>query len=366
MPATRAVFRAHVLEPALDEGLPLGVLVLDVDVAAAVEVLAPDIHRQILRPVILDARPDDFGPRLETGDAVGAGAERRFERRLGHVARLAAGVGPFPPVPRQHRHVAEDQRKLAIPGLVEGEQHLMLADRLCLGHVREVAIEEGADLLQHAEGPDDVLRRDGLSVVPARGWIQAVSGRGIVVRIPEGFGDERMAGARLVDRLVHQRVPQNTAGLSEAGGWGAANDEGIEGIEGAGGDAVQRPALGRVRIDVVVALEAPGIYRLADQGGRRAPSAIRSLCMGGGRQASREEGKEGGGERFRLQHSGSHVGRLPSSRARFSGADVKPVRTARPEGNKKSRAEPGFFVVMRLRFRQVTAPPAPHPGPAPR
>jgi len=83
--------------------------------ALLVEIVAPDIHRQVLAPVILDALVDDPAARLEVLDPVDAAAERRLERRGGRIA-LVAVRSLSSTSAWQHRKLADDLRQLAIAG----------------------------------------------------------------------------------------------------------------------------------------------------------------------------------------------------------------------------------------------------------
>ena len=288
-PALRSVLAAEILEAAFREGLPCGIVVLEVDIALAVEIVAADIHRQVGAPIVLDPLPDDLGSRLEALDAVRSRSHRRFERRLGDVALLAGLVLAFPPVLGKHHKVADDVRQFAVAGLVEREHHLMIGDLCRLGHVGEVAIVDLAVLLHHVEGPDHVFGGDRLPVVPAGLGIDAVGRRRIVVGIFEGVRDEAVAGARAVRRLLHQRVVEDAAEPRQTGRRGAAHDERVEAVEGADRYRVECSALRSVRIDVVVALEGLRLDIRVDQRGR-CPPFLGACGHHGHRDAGRDTG----------------------------------------------------------------------------
>src|SRR5262245_54566008 len=99
-PVLGAVLRAPVDVIGL-EGLDGDRGVAEILVAQFVEVVAPDIDVEILRPVVLHALVDDGAPRHEFLDAVGAIAQRRLERGSADIALLARRVAPFPPMLRQ-------------------------------------------------------------------------------------------------------------------------------------------------------------------------------------------------------------------------------------------------------------------------
>ena len=166
----------------------------------------------------------------------------------------------------QHRHVAEDLRQFAIALLVEAELDLAIVERNGLGHVGKVLVVEWTVRLEHVERPDDVLDGDRLAVMPFRPRVETVGGRREIVRMLVGVGQQRVAGARLVGRLLHQRVVEQAAAETrEAGGRRALDDIGIEAVETAGCDCVERAALRRVGIDVIVVLEVVAVFRRADQ-----------------------------------------------------------------------------------------------------
>ena len=75
--------------------------------APGVEIGQPAHHRQVLRPDVGHALHRQGAAELEMADAIGAGAERRVGQRLVELA-------PGPPMLRQHRHLAEDQRQFAV------------------------------------------------------------------------------------------------------------------------------------------------------------------------------------------------------------------------------------------------------------
>ncbi|WP_244508139.1 hypothetical protein [Mesorhizobium sp. ORS 3428] len=81
-----------------------------------------------------------------------------------------------------------------------------------------------------------------------------------------------MADAAFIGRLLHQRVvEQSAAELREAGGGGTLHDIGIEAVESADNYAVHRPALRRVRVNVVIVLEIVAVFGAADQRGGCVP-----------------------------------------------------------------------------------------------
>src|SRR5690606_39601689 len=69
-PAAGAHFAADILNAASGEGQKLRILILEIDVADAVKIVAPDIDRQLAPPILLDALPHDLRSREEAGDAV--------------------------------------------------------------------------------------------------------------------------------------------------------------------------------------------------------------------------------------------------------------------------------------------------------
>src|SRR5206468_9842417 len=116
------------------------------------------------------ARDDAF-------DLVGAGAERHLECALEDIALVALRVRSLPIMLRQYGKLADDVGQLAISRLVESERDLTVAGLLHLGYVLIVeGLARVAVFLvgKHLERPDDVVRRDRLTVVPSGVLPQAV------------------------------------------------------------------------------------------------------------------------------------------------------------------------------------------------
>jgi hypothetical protein len=94
---------------------------------------------------------------------------------------------------------------------------------------------------------------------------QPVCGRGKIFGVAEGIRHEAVGCGRLVDRLLHQRVPKQAAEIVQPRRRLSAHDEGVEGIEAAKRILVQRAALGRVRVGVFVVGEVRAVFQLAEQ-----------------------------------------------------------------------------------------------------
>src|SRR5260370_9248897 len=69
---------------------------------------------EILAPIVLHPLVDDGAAGDELLDAVGAVAERRFERGRADVALFAGGGGPLPPMLRHHVELTQDERHFTI------------------------------------------------------------------------------------------------------------------------------------------------------------------------------------------------------------------------------------------------------------
>ena len=126
---------------------------------------------------------------------------------------------------------------------------------------------------QRLHRPHDVLRRHGRAVVKAGSLAQAVGDEGEVRGMLDGFGDEAVFGARLVEGAGHQRVVgerDEPRGIALVG-------IGIERIEGVGSADPYPTALRGLWIDIVEVLEVDGIFEVAEQRQAMAP-----LEFGGG------------------------------------------------------------------------------------
>ena len=92
-----------------------------------VEIVLADIDVDVPAPIILDALVDDAAAGRKLLDAIGAAAERRFERGFTDVAFLAVLVGALPPILRQDFELADDLRQRAVAGPIEREGDLAIA-----------------------------------------------------------------------------------------------------------------------------------------------------------------------------------------------------------------------------------------------
>ena len=250
----------------------------------------------------------------------------------------------------QHDEVAHDVRQLAVALLVEVELDLVVVQRHRLGHIGIVAIVHRADLLQRVERPHDVLGSDRLAVMPFGVGVEPVGRRRIVVGIFERLGDQRIAGGRLVGRLLHQRlVEQPAAEFGEPRRRRAAHDEGVEAVERADGDVVERAALGRVRVHVVVALEFGLLGGRVDQ--RRCGEPAGGRCRG--TAADKDERREAGATKrltgvnwhFRPPRAWTSPGKIGhETRAETS---LGRMVAAKQGSDTQKPGEPGIFVMVR-------------------
>ena len=250
--------------------LGIGVVV----VADLIEIIVALGGGQIGAPPVLDPLIDGPAPGLEALEAVGAGTERRLERGVGDVARLAVGPIGQPPMLGHDVELAEDLRQLAIALGREAERHLVGRADLGLGDV--VIILRGLQVvgLLHLEGPHHVLRRQLGAVVPARLGIDAEGHRGNVVGKAHRIGDLAIFGGRFVLRRCHQvLVDIGDTGLDVALHRDAVDrhQRDVEIVEGAADRQPHPAALGRIRIDVVEMVERLLVPGLAQQGDADAP-----------------------------------------------------------------------------------------------
>ena len=168
----------------------------------------------------------------------------------------------------KHDHLAGDTRQFAIAGPVERELDLALAGLLALDDVTVIPVEHRAVLLQRIEREDNILRRHRLAVVPACGRVQTIDGPGKIVGIGDGIGEQPVSGRRFIQRAGGQRLED----LADAVGERSLHtiDDQIEVVEGAEREHADDAALGGIRPDVVVVLEAGGILDVT-QGGDPMP-----------------------------------------------------------------------------------------------
>ncbi len=147
---------------------------------------------------------------------------------------------------RQDRDLAGDQRQFAIAGLAEDEPDGAFAHLLGPDDAPVIEPVEGLALaLQGVEREDHVIDGDRLAIVPARLGPQGEGDPGPVLGPFDSFGDQPVLGERLV------LAGDGEALRIDAGGGIAADDVGVERIEGAGDAEAHQPPLRGVRIDVV-------------------------------------------------------------------------------------------------------------------
>ena len=259
-------------------------IVVDAD---RIEILATDVDGKLRPPVILHAPVRDRAPGIDRLHAVGAVAERWLQRRLLELVFLVVRL-------RQDRHLADDQRQLAVLALVEDEADLAVPDLLGLRDLLVIAAIERMPLrLQRLEGPDDVVGGDGGAVVEFRLRPERVRDPRPVGGRLDGLGDLAVLGERLVERLDGERVED----LADRRRRVALQDERIQVVERPDRGQLDLPALRRVRVDVLEVLEAGPVLEVAVHRERVAGRRFR-LGAGAG-----ERGRQGGGEH---QKCGKH------------------------------------------------------------
>ncbi len=225
-----------------------------------VEIILPDVHRQVLAPIILDPLEPDECPGLHLYALVDPRSEWNLERARLDVALPSVLSGSGPPVLWQNRQLAHDLRQLAVSFLRKYERHFVFARLFDLAHVLVVSDVERMGPFQRVHRPDHVRGGDLLAVVKASFRPQAVTRLRVVFRIPRRVGDQPVFGGWLVERGGEQ-------GLVVGGDPGglAAVSIGIEAVERADRVKPELSALRRVWIDVIEVREVRRIFKLAEQ-----------------------------------------------------------------------------------------------------
>ena len=240
MPAQRFVLDPKVVEAAL-ERLELAVgLAIEVE-SDFVEVPHPAICRQIAAPVIGIAGQRDAGPRLDGGDAIGAGPDRS-----GHRGFLECrGIDR---VPRQDWHQAEDQRQLAVTGAAEVEPNRERIGRLGLRDLGIILpVIRAALVAQQLPRKQDVVRRDRLAIGEARFGVEVEGDIAARVVGLDAFRQQAIERESFVIAARHQALDHKAPDLLNGE---AANDQGIEAVEGSEDPPDQPPTLRRIGIGV--------------------------------------------------------------------------------------------------------------------
>ncbi len=171
-----------------------------------VEIIAADIDVELFAPIVVHALVDDVAARRKILDPVGAGAQRRFERRGADVALVAVVGGALPPMLGQDQNLADDLRQLAIARRIEREDDVAFAGLFRLDDVAVIGGELRVVFLERVEREDGVFGRYRLAVVPFRFGAQPIGGRGEIVRIANGLGEEAVFAGHFVERRNQQRV----------------------------------------------------------------------------------------------------------------------------------------------------------------
>ena len=189
--------------------------------ADAIEIVLPDIDRQVFAPIIGDTLEDNEMTRIESADFIGTGAERRLKRRL--VERILAVIGGG-----ENRLAGDDQRRFAAGPGRNVTRTMSSASAMALTRSRK-DWRDGRMALRFAgyRGKDDIVRRQRRAVVEARLLAQEEAIGELVCRNPHLFGDQPIKGVGLVAVAHHQRIEDR----AHAGRAIALQDIVVEGIE---------------------------------------------------------------------------------------------------------------------------------------
>ena len=228
-----------------------------------VEIVASDIDVEIFGPIVLHPLVHDGAASDELLDAVGAVAERRFERGRADIALPPRSVGALPPMLRQHVELTHDLRQFPIARCVEDESDLALAGLLDFGDVPVIGRKRRIVGLECLHGEDDVVDGHRLAVVMARGRAQAERRRAKVAWVAHCLGDEAVLGGHFIERRHEQCVRDHTGSRGDRAF--EAGDDLVEVVEGADRHQPHASALGRVRVDVIEMLEGSRIFEVAEQ-----------------------------------------------------------------------------------------------------
>ena len=171
--------------------------------------------------------------------------------------------------------LAEDAGQFLVVLFVEAEGDLAFAGLFRRNDM--VVIQEHARivLLGHVEAEDHVFRRHRLAIGPFRFRPQAKTRKGNIVGISDDLRQQAVGGNDLIFRGCHQRVENQ----GQAGGLFALGKHRVEAVESAVFGELERAALWRCRIDVVVMGKTLRQLRLAYAGKGVAPDEV--LCRGG-------------------------------------------------------------------------------------
>ncbi|MNX74409.1 hypothetical protein D3C86_1058460 [compost metagenome] len=249
-PVLRGHFQPVVELPGLERFQGHGVVAVVIG-GHHVEVVETAIDRQVLAPVVLDPLVTHRASGLHFADLVRTAAQRDLQ-----VALVEVAVGP--PMLGQHRQLAEDQRQLAVVGVLELEQHGQRVFGDHFSHVAVVAaVHRRAVLGQHLEAEHHVLGAYRMAIMEACFGAQVEAHPGVVRGFLDQAGDQAVLGERLVQALLGQGVVD----VADIVRRHAFADERVEAVEAAETGLTENPALGRVRVDVVEVFEIGRVFR---------------------------------------------------------------------------------------------------------
>ncbi len=294
MPAQRLVLDPEIVQAAL-EGLERTIgLAIEIE-AYLVEVPEPPVDRQVAAPVVGIARQDHPGARLDVGDPVGAGADRRGEGGVFERRRIDRMLG-------QHRHQAEDQRQLAVTGIGKGEAHRQRIQRLGPGDLGIIQpIVRPALVAEQRPGKQHVLGQHRPAIGKPRLRIQVKRDIAAGIVGLDAFGQQAIEGERLVLAAGQQALDHVAPDLLDGQ---SLHDHRVEAVESADDAEGEPAALGGVGVGIGHVAEARRQSWIAEHGdagpgarirpGRRTANkchtrSSQKACQHGGRTGPDEE-----------------------------------------------------------------------------
>ena len=329
-PVFRRVLRTEVVGTGLERFQRHDVVAIVV-VANRVEVVAPHVHGQRGRPVILHAAIGDRAAGLQRLHAIGPAAERRLQRRLREIMTRPIRL-------REHRQLADDDRQLAVLVALERELHRARPGLRDARHLRVVRpVERMPARLQRVERPDHVLDGHGAAVVKARRRAQREGDPGAIRRRFDRLGHETVLRRRLVGRRHRERVER----VADTGCRHALEDERVEVVERADRPERHAPTLGCARIDVPEVRKAGAVLQVPVDGEPVSRMDRRRRARPGGSGGDSQSHGEDNGERSHADDSrGARQPLSPSRRPVSAAKRSSAVTSMSGRGRRINRSTP--------------------------
>jgi hypothetical protein len=223
-----------------------------------VEVVLSNPDIEIPSPIVVDALVYHGAAGIEAFQAVGAGSERRLQRRVADLPPDPGLIGRLPPVFWQHRKLPNDLREFAVTCSVERKRDFSRACHLGAHDMAIVGRKSRVVLLECIKGKDHVLGCYWHAIMPFGRRPQSVRHRTEVRRMADGLGKQAVFGRHFVERRRQQCLVDELDSAGEDALHSVHCH--VEIIKRAGDAPSHRAGFRRLRVDVVKVREMERIF----------------------------------------------------------------------------------------------------------